>query len=61
MPFRLASSTVSPDAVPALRCEMRFLFGRGVFTETPPPPPLEECGDDPTDDILECKSFPPCE
>ncbi len=35
---------------------LNFLFTGGE----PPPAPLGECGDDPTDDDLDCVSFPPC-
>jgi len=34
-----------------------YLFGGTV---NPPPPPIEMCGSDPTDDFLTCELFAPC-
>lgn len=36
---------------------LNFLFARG----TSPAEPLLACGDDPTEDSLDCASFPPCD
>jgi hypothetical protein len=41
---------------PVLTLNWLFLSGR-----TPPSPGAEICGEDPTEDLLSCEDFPPCE
>ncbi len=37
-----------------------FGIGYNFFGGAPSPPPFPECGDDPTDDALECDEYPSC-